>query len=330
MKTDMQSRLDCIAVFVEAAEAGGFARAGERLALTRSAVGKAIARLEIRLGVRLFHRTTRNQNLTEEGQIYYERCLRALEELRAAESLLESGKLEVAGRLRITLPVLFGRYCIAPILLDFARQHTGLELELSFSDRPVDLIAEGFDLGIRNGALGEATSLCARPLATQPKVLCAAPAYLKVRGEPDTIEALANHDVLIHWRTGHPYPWLLPDADGHLTEVRLASRLRFDDLEVTADAAVAGMGIAWLPRWLVRKRIEAGLLAVLWEERPSASMNCHAIWPATDHMALRLRLAIDTLVENLPRASGVNPPIGRPGWHTQRVKAVDVRTELTH
>ncbi|WP_082746973.1 LysR family transcriptional regulator [Burkholderia sp. MSMB1826] len=323
MKSDMQGRLDCIAVFVEAVEAGGFARAGERLALTRSAVGKAIARLEIRLGVRLFHRTTRNQNLTEEGQIYYERCLRALEELRAAESLLESGKLEVAGRLRITLPVLFGRCCIAPILLDFARQHTGLELELSFSDRPVDLIAEGFDLGIRNGALGEATGLCARPLATQPKVLCAAPAYLKGRGEPDTIEALANHDVLIHWRTGHPYPWLLPDADGRLTEVRLASRLRFDDLEVTADAAVAGMGIAWLPRWLVRNRIEAGLLAVLWEERPSASMDCHAIWPATDHMALRLRLAIDTLVENLPRASGVNPPMGRPGWHTQSVKATN-------
>ncbi|CAH0444510.1 LysR family transcriptional regulator [Ralstonia pseudosolanacearum] len=323
MKTDMRGRLDGVAVFVEAVEAGGFARAAERLALSRSAVGKAIARLETRLGVRLFHRTTRTQNLTEDGQIYYERCLRAIEELRAAESLLDSGKHEVAGRLRVTMPVLFGRYCIAPILLDFARQHPKLELELSFSDRPVDMIAEGFDLGIRNGALGEATGLCARPLATQPKVLCAAPAYLKACGEPDTIEALAGHDLLIHWRTGHPYPWLLPDADGRLTEARLASRLRFDDLEVTADAAVAGLGIAWLPRWLVRDRIEAGALAVLWAGRPTASMDSHAIWPATDYMPLRVRLLIDTLVEKLPLVMGVEAPIVRPGWHEPRITAGD-------
>lgn len=318
MKTDMRGRLDGVAVFVEAVEAGGFARAAERLALSRSAVGKAIARLEARLGVRLFHRTTRTQNLTEDGQIYYERCLRAIEELRAAESLLDSGKQEVAGRLRVTMPVLFGRYCVAPILLEFARQHPKLELELSFSDRPVDMIAEGFDLGIRNGALGEATGLCARPLATQPKVLCAAPAYLEKRGQPDTIEALANHDVLIHWRTGHPYPWLLPDTDGRLTEVRLASRLRFDDLEVTADAAVAGMGITWLPHWLVCHRMDAGALRVLWEDRPAASMDTHAIWPATDYMPLRVRLAIDTLVENLPQVMGVQAPIVHPGWQAQQ------------
>jgi len=321
MKTEMRGRLDGVEVFVEAVEAGGFSRAAEHLALSRSAVGKAIARLETRLGVRLFHRTTRTQNLTEDGQVYYERCLRAIEELRAAESLLESGKQEVAGRLRVTMPVLFGRYCIAPILLDFARRHPKLELELSFSDRPVDMIAEGFDLGIRSGALGDASGLCARPLATQPKVLCAAPDYLKARGEPATIDALAGHDVLIHWRTGHPYPWLLPDADGRLTEVRLASRLRFDDLEVTADAAVAGMGIAWLPHWLVRDRIQAGALVALWEKRPAASMDSQAIWPATDYMPLRVRLAIDTLVEKLPGAAGVKAPTVRAGWQAQGVTA---------
>ncbi|AXV81659.1 LysR family transcriptional regulator [Ralstonia solanacearum] len=319
MTADMRGRLDGVAVFVEAVEAGGFARAAERLALSRSAVGKAIARLETRLGVRLFHRTTRTQSLTEDGQIYYERCLRAIEELRAAESLLESGKQEVAGRLRVTMPVLFGRYCIAPILLDFAREHPKLELELSFSDRPVDMIAEGFDLGVRNGALGEATGLRARPLATQPKVLCAAPGYLKSRGQPDTIESLAAHDALIHWRTGYPYPWLLPDTDGQLTEVRLASRLRFDDLEVTADAAALGMGIAWLPYWLVRERIEAGTLVPLWETRPTASMDSHAIWPATDYMSLRLRLAIDTLVEKLPKTMGVKAPTVRLGRHAQGI-----------
>ncbi|QBB72502.1 LysR family transcriptional regulator [Pseudolysobacter antarcticus] len=321
MKTDMRGRLDGVAVFVEAVGAGGFARAAKRLALSRSAVGKAIARLETRLGVRLFHRTTRTQNLTEDGHVYYERCLRAIEELRAAESQLESGKQEVAGRLRITMPVLFGRYCIAPILLDFARLHPKLELELSFSDRPVDLIAEGFDLGIRNGALGEATGLCARRLATQPKALCAAPDYLKARGQPDTIEALATHDVLIHCRMGNPYPWLLADANGRLIEVTLASRLRLDDLEVTADAAVAGMGLAWLPHWLIRERIQAGTLVPLWENRPSASMDSHAVWPVTEYMPLRVRLAIDTLLEKLPEAPGVQVPTALPGWHMQGVTA---------
>ncbi|KVA52627.1 LysR family transcriptional regulator [Burkholderia cepacia] len=282
MKTDMRCRLDGIAVFVEAVEAGGFARAAERLALSRFAVGKAIARLESRLGVRLFNRTTRTQNLTEDGQIYYERCRRAIEELRAAESLLESGKQELAGRLRVTMPVLFGRYCIAPILLEFAREHPKLELGLSLSDRPVDLIAEGFDMGIRNGALGEATGLCARPLATQPKVLCVAPAYLETRGKPESIEALVNHDVLIHWRIGRPY--------GH----------------------------TWLPHWLVCDRIRSGELTVLWGDRPAASMDSHAIWPATDHMPLRVRLAIDTLVEKLPLAMGVQAPIVHPGWQAQQ------------
>lgn len=99
-----------------------------------------------------------------------------------------------------------------------------------------------------------------------------------------------------HWRAGYPYPWLLPNANGRM----VTSRLRFDDSEVTADAAVAGMGIAWLPHWLVRERIRTGALVPLWEDRPAASLESHAIWPATDYLPLRVRLAIDTLIETLP------------------------------
>src|SRR5664280_1748699 len=138
----MRDSLDGVAVFVEAVEAGGFARAAERLALTRSAVGKTVARMEARLGVRLFHRTTRSQSLTEDGQNYYERCLRALEELRAGEALLESGRREVSGKLKVSMPVLFGRYCVGPVLLELAQEHATLELDLRFSDAVVDLIAE--------------------------------------------------------------------------------------------------------------------------------------------------------------------------------------------
>lgn len=297
----MRDRFDGVQVFVEAVESGGFAKAAERLSLTRSAVGKAIARLEERLGVRLFHRTTRTQSLTEDGQQYYERCVRAIEELRIGESLLESGRREVIGRLRVSLPVLFGRYCVAPILRAYARQHPRLELELSFNDRRVDLIADGFDLAVRNGVLSNGTSLHARRLVSQRKVLCAAPAYLSVRGEPRFLADLSEHDLLVYWRSDHGLAWQLPDTTGTLIDVSVTSRLRFDDLEVIADAAVDGMGLAWLPYWLVRNQVRQGRLVELWNDRPSARMECYAVWPSTQYLPLRSRLAINTLVAELPK-----------------------------
>nr|WP_202607414.1 LysR family transcriptional regulator [Dickeya dadantii] len=287
-------------MFVEVVDAGGFAKAGERLALTRSAVGKAIARLEERLGVQLFQRTTRTQSLTEDGQQYYERCIRAIDELRAGEALLESGRREVAGKLRVSLPVLFGRYCVAPILRNYARQHPRLELELNFSDRYVDLIADGFDLALRNGTLGNESSLRARRLVSQRKVLCAAPAYLAAKNEPRSLEDLSEHDLLAYWRKDHGMPWRLPDSTGELVDIQVTSRMRFNDLEVVADAAVEGMGIAWLPHWLIRERIQRGELVEIWGDRPGAVMECYAVWPAAHHLPLRCRLAIDVLAAELP------------------------------
>ncbi|KZS51537.1 MULTISPECIES: LysR family transcriptional regulator [Rhizobium] len=297
----MRDRFDGVQAFVEAVETGGFAKAADRLSLTRSAVGKAIARLEERLGVRLFHRTTRTQSLTEDGQQYYERCIRAIEELRAGESLLESGRREVVGRLRVSLPVLFGRYCAAPILRAYARQHEKLELELSFSDRQIDLIADGFDLAVRNGALGNGTALHARRLASPRKALCASPGYLSARGEPHSLADLSEHETLVYWRNDHGLTWQLPDATGALIDLLVTSRLRFDDLEVIADAAVDGMGLAWLPYWLIHERVQAGELIELWADRPRAAMECYAVWPTNQYLPLRSRLAIDALATELPK-----------------------------
>ncbi|OWV80627.1 LysR family transcriptional regulator [Rhizobium sp. R635] len=297
----MRDRFDGIHVFVEAVEAGGFAKAADRLSLTRSAVGKSVARLEERLGVRLFHRTTRTQSLTEDGQQYYERCIRAIEELRAGEALLESGRREVAGKLRVSLPVLFGRYCVAPILRAYARQHPKLELELSFNDRPVDLIADGFDLAVRSGALGNGTALHARRLVSPRKALCASPAYISARGEPHSLADLSEHDLLDYWRNDHGLIWQLPDATGALVGISVTSRLRFDDLEAISDAAVEGMGLAWLPFWLIRERIHQGSLVEVWGDRPNAAMDCYVVWPTNQYLPLRSRLAIDALAAELPR-----------------------------
>jgi DNA-binding transcriptional LysR family regulator len=206
--------------------------------------------------------------------------------------------------LRVTMPVLLGRYCIAPLLLEFAKGHPKLELDLCFSDQPVDLVAERLDLAVRNVALGQGDGLHTRRLAVWRKVLCASPAYLAARGSPSTIAALVNHDVLVHCHGGQVYPWRLYDADGQMTELTPRWRLRFDDLEAVADATVAGMGLAWLPYWLVRDRIAMGVLVTLWDERRCATMDSYAVWPTTEYVPLRLRLAIDMLVAKLPGAVG--------------------------
>ncbi|MFD2055808.1 LysR family transcriptional regulator [Mesorhizobium calcicola] len=301
----MRDNLDGVSVFVEAVEAGGFARAAERLALTRSAVGKTIARLEARLGVRLFHRTTRSQGLTEDGQIYYERCLRALEELRAGEALLESGRREVRGRLKVSLPLLFGRHCVEPVLLELARQHPSLELDLRFSDSVVDLVAERFDLAVRNGTPGEGSGLSTRKIVSQKKVVCASPSYLAAHGIPTDIANLLDHDALVYWRNDQPFPWTFHDESGRVIVAKLKWRLQFDNQEAIADAAVQGMGVAWLPSWLVSDQLAAGQLVTLLDQFQSLPLDTYAVWPSAQYIPMRLRAAIDTLAANLKAVTDI-------------------------
>jgi DNA-binding transcriptional LysR family regulator len=299
----MTDRLTGISVFVEAVEADGFSAAAARLNLSRSAVGKTVARLEDRLGVRLFHRTTRSQSLTEDGQAYYEHCLRALEELRAAEVMLDSGRREVAGRLRVSMPVLFGRRCIAPILTALTKEHPKLELDLNFNDRRVDFIEDGFDLAVRNDPLGNDASLTIRRLAHQHMTICAAPGYLSAHGTPQTIEELRDHDGILYSRPGRVRSWLFPRDGEAPIEIMPRSRLRFDDLAAISDAAAAAYGIAWLPCWLVRPHIRSGALVPLLKDFPSVAFDAHAVWPQTPHLPLRVRIAIDALAAQLPKAT---------------------------
>lgn len=301
----VRGTLEGVPVFVEAVQAGGFARAAERLSLSRSAVGKTIARLEGRLGVRLFHRTTTSMSLTEEGQIYYERCLQALKALRDGEALLESGRREVSGRLKITMPLLFGRFCIEPILLDLAQKYPALELDLRFSDSIIDLIGEQFDLGIRNHTLGDARGLSYRKICSQNKVICASPDYLTRRGTPTDINHLSEHDALVYWRNEQAYPWNLTNAEGETLEPTLKWRLKSDNHETLVDAAVRGMGIVCLPGWLVHEHIKAGRVVPLLERWSSVWLDTYAIWPTAPYIPLRLRVVIDTLASRLTAASEV-------------------------
>ena len=293
-------RLTGISLFVQAAEAGSFARAGDRIGLSRSAVGKGIARLEERLGARLFHRTTRSQSLTEAGQAFYERCRRILGELEAAEADLDSGRAAPAGRLKVTAPVLVGRRCVAPVLLDLMSRHPALRLEISFTDRPADLVEDGFDLAVRAGPLPDVAGLAARPVGRITMAVCAAPAYLARHGTPERLEELPGHALLVYGRAGRLSAWRFPEPDGRLRDLAPDGPVRFDDLEAIADAAAAGAGIAWLPCWLVAGRLRDGRLVRLLPGRPGFAFDVHALWPQGRYLPSKTRAAIDALTARLP------------------------------
>ena len=211
----MAPRLADLAAFVAAVEAGGFSAAAERLNLSRSAVGKRVAQLEDRIGVRLLHRTTRSISLTEDGAVFYERCAQAMADLRAAEAAAQGGRAEPVGRVRLSVPVLFGRHCVAPILAELARDHNGLEIEASFTDRPVNMIEEGYDLVVRNGGLPPRAPLMSRVIMRQNMGVYGSPPYLRDRGVPLTLADLTAHDAVVYSRTGRSRAWLFPRRPMH-------------------------------------------------------------------------------------------------------------------
>jgi DNA-binding transcriptional LysR family regulator len=199
------------------------------------------------------------------------------------------------------MPTHFGRRCVLPVLLDLVRSHSALELELSFGDRLVDLAEDGYDLAIRTGNLDDRAGVIARRVARQPMVVCAAPAYLERNGYPETVDELARHQAVIYRRSGPIPHWQFPQRDGPVIAVAPDSRIRLDDLEAVADAAVAAMGISWLPSWLIRDRLAAGSLVRLLPDQESFLYDCHALWLQSPLLSLKVRLAVDALAAALPR-----------------------------
>jgi DNA-binding transcriptional LysR family regulator len=296
----INDRLTGITTFVRVVEAGNFSLAAERLHLTRSAVGKTIARLEQRLGVLLFHRNTRGLSLTPEGQTYYDRCLRALSELDAADAELDNGRREPQGTLRVSAPKLLGRHCITPILMALLDRYPELRLDITFNDRVADLVEEGFDLAIRIGPLADSASIIARRLGKQYLALCAAPAYLATRGTPEDIPALNGHSALAYHRSGEDVGWHQLLADTTPGDLNIDIRLRLDDLHALADAAVCGAGLVWLPNWLLARYLHNGLLVPVLGKIQLIPSEIHAVWPHTRYLPAKTRAAIDVLLAQIP------------------------------
>ena len=297
----MMDRLTSMAVFVKTVDLGSFAAAAAALDLSGPMVGKHVRFLEERLGVRLINRTTRRQSLTDFGRAYYERCRVVLAEADAADALAADQLSEPRGRLRVSMPVHFGRRCVTPVLLELAQQYPTLELDLSFNDRIIDLAEDGCDLAIRTGYLESKTGVIARGVARQCMIVCASPSYLERHGRPERLEELANHQAVIYHRAGPVPPWLFPRDGKAPVEITPRSRLRLDDLDAIADAVATGMGLAWLPSWLVRERIRAGALVPLLPDQPGFLYDCYALWLQTPHLPRKVRLAVDALAAALPK-----------------------------
>lgn len=303
-------------VFARVVAARGMSAAGRELNLSPAVISKRIRRLEERLGVRLLQRTTRQLALTEAGQGFYERVISILSSVEEAEAWVSQGSETVRGMLRVSAPTSFARMHIAPHLNRFLDLYPGVTVEIILSDAYVDIVGEGFDLAIRIADLQD-SSLVARRLAPNHRILCAAPAYLERRGMPKTLEDLGHHHLLTHgagdWRLEGP------EGSGH---VRVHGPLRTNSSEVVREAVVAGIGIALRSTWDVAPELRAGrLVQVLPAYAGSHRVAIHAVYPSRRHLEQKVRAFVDFLQglygqtpywdEGLPMAAALAAAPGR-------------------
>lgn len=253
--------LSGLTAFVTSVESGGFAPAGRTLGLSASAIGKAVARLEARLGVRLLIRTTRRLSMTYEGEELFARATRLIDDLHDIEMMLGDQARAPMGRIRVSLPATLGRMVILPPLSSFAQKHRGIELDIGLDDRKIDLVEGGFDLAIRTGAMDN-SGLIARKLAQHRFVLCASPSYVDQFGVPASPDDLRGH-ACIRFRypsTGLLERWIF---DGTELDRELGSGPTFNDGEAVVLAAIAGMGLAQVPDYAASRAISSGQLVAL-------------------------------------------------------------------
>ncbi|HIE1062114.1 TPA: LysR family transcriptional regulator [Serratia marcescens] len=282
-----------VSAFVQAAETLSFVDAGRVLGISASAVGKSIARLENRLGVRLFHRSTRSMTLTAEGRRFLLRCQRILEEMAAAERDISDTHSAPRGKLRVSLPLVGG--LLNPVLAEFVRNYPDIELEADFSDRRVAVIEEGFDAVIRVGDT-EDSRLMSRQLGTFHLQLVAAPDYLRRAGIPRQPAELRDHACLLYRfpTTGKVETWPVAGGDKLLDE-GLGKRTVCNTVDTLMYLAEQGLGIACLPDFAVRQALEQQRLQPVLGDHCRHSGSLKILWPSSKHLTPRLRAFIDIM-----------------------------------
>ncbi len=289
-----------VPVFLRVADSGSYGAAARVLGLTSSAVGKAIIRLEERLGVRLLHRDNRSISLTAEGLRFLERCRAAMSEMVEAEAELSLSARGPHGKLRVSLPLVSDQ--VNRVVLDFMRSCPGVSLELSYTNRLVDLVEEGFDVGLRIGTLQD-SRLRARRLGTFRLVLVASPDYLRRHGRPDTLDGLEGHACLRsrNASTCRLYDWPL-GPDFAERSARLTNRFVVDHNAMLVAAALDGQGVACVPGFWVQEHLNGGALEQILDDQTSNERAVSAVWPSGQRPSQKLTAFVDFLAERLPPA----------------------------
>lgn len=300
----LRAHLNDILVFMAVVDRGSFVAGGQAMGLTRSAAGKAISRLEERLGSRLLNRTTRALSLTGEGRTLYEHGLRILEAVDAAEESVAGSGGVPRGVLRITLPDAFGRHVVLPVLKKYLDTWPEVQVEVNLTDRLADLVEEGFDLALRIGGADLDAGLVSRVVASYKVSICASPAYLDQRGTPATVGDLANHDCLLFSSRARRQSWHLQDEGGEWVKAEGRSRLRLDSGEAIRQAAIAGLGLAFLPAFLIQQDLVSGRLRQALPDQDFGEVKVVAIYPTKRLLEPRVRRFIDLLIDELAITHG--------------------------
>jgi DNA-binding transcriptional LysR family regulator len=280
---------------VAIADSSSFAGAAQELGLTASAVSKLVSRMEARLRARLVHRTTRRVRLTEVGLLYCERARRVLEELDSGERELEHLDPEPKGTLSVTAPVVLGHARVLPVVMAFQHRHPTVRVVFDATDRVVDLIQERIDVAVRTIAEPPPT-MVARKLDDDVRLLCASPTYLVARGSPKTLAELSRHDCLPCRVHGEPAPWRFKGGGGApARSLTVDGRLHLSDSLSIRDAALAGLGIADLPRYLVAQDLEAGRLVRVLESFPRVVRGIYVLYAPSPFTSAKVRRFVDAL-----------------------------------
>jgi DNA-binding transcriptional LysR family regulator len=284
-------------MYVAVVDGGSFASAADKLDISRAMVSKQIQKLEEHLGTRLLNRTTRRLSLTETGREFYERSTQIMTDVEEAEQVAGQMNRTPQGVLRVTIPLSYGQHRLATIIGDYTQAYPKVQLDISLSDRKVDLIEDGFDLAVRIGVMPQ-SDLIARKIGGVRSIVCASPAYIARHGAPQAPAELSSHACLGYTLTGSGADWRFETPDGPLV-VPIAGPIRADNGDIIRLAALSGAGILFQPHFIVGDDLAAGRLIQLLPEWQSAELGVYAVYPSRKHLSAKVRTFVDFLAAAL-------------------------------
>ena len=282
-----------ISEFVYVAENESFTLAAKKLAISTAHVSRQISALEKRLNIKLFYRTTRKVTLTEEGRVFYQHCRSVLDGLDAAERAVTNLQSKPQGKIKLTAPITYGEKRILPLVNDFIKKYSDIEVSAYLSNQQIDLVEDGYDLAIRLGKLSD-SSMMAKKLGKRTNYVCASPLYLDKHGIPHSISELNKHSCLL----GTLDYWNFSES-GREKSIRVTGRLRYNNGYSLTDAALKGIGIVQLPDYYVQQHLQSGELVTVLDKYRAPDEGIWAVYPQNRHLSPKIRLLVDYLADQL-------------------------------